>query len=82
MIGLTLNETKCELITSNIDVVHAIRAVLPSVTHVDTRDATVLGAPVGGDVIIDTVLYCKLKEVRRLAECLKNLNTHTTHFIF
>ena len=30
MIGLTLNETKCELITSNFDVVHAIRAVLPS----------------------------------------------------
>ena len=52
-----LNETKCELITSNLDVVHAIRAVPPSVTHVDPRDATVLGAPVGGDVIIDTVLF-------------------------
>ena len=80
MIGLTLNETKCELITSNIDVVHAIRAVLPSITHVDPRDATVLGAPVGGDVIIDTVLFRELKHFRRLAERLKIL-THTTQFI-
>ena len=76
MIGLTLNVTKGELITSNLDVVHAIRAVLPSVTHVDPRDSIVLGAPVGGDVIIDTVLHCKLKEFRRLAERLKSLNTH------
>ena len=81
MIGLTLNETKCELSTSNIDVVHAIRAVLPSVTHVDLRDATVLGAPVGGDVIIDTVLFRKLKNFRRLAERLKNLNTHDAFYL-
>ena len=64
MIGLTLNETKCEPITSNLDVVHAIRAVLPSVTQVDPRDAIVLGTPVGGDAIVDTVLHCKLKEFR------------------
>jgi len=59
MIGLTLNESKCELITSDHEVVLAVRnstiRILPSVTHVDPRDAIVLGAPVGGDVIIDTV---------------------------
>lgn len=81
MIGLTLNETKCELITSNLDVVHAIRAVLPSVTHVDPRDAIVLGAPVGGDIIIDTVLFRKLKDFRRLAERLKHLNTHDAFYL-
>ena len=57
-----------------------IRAVLPSVTHVDPRDATVLGAPVGGDVIIDAVLFRKLKDFRRLAKYLKNLNTHDAFY--
>jgi len=56
----------------------AVRNILPStVTHyVDPRDAIVLGTPVGGDIIIDTVLHCKLNEFRRLAESLKNLNTN------
>jgi len=61
MVGLTLNESKSELITSDHEVVLAVRNILPSVTHVDPRDAIVLGAPFGGDVIINTVLYCKLK---------------------
>src|SRR5664279_5500906 len=81
IIGLTLNETKCELITSDHEVVHAVRNVLPSVTHVDPLDAIVLGAPIGGDVIIDTVLHCKLKEFRLLAERLKKLNTHDAFYL-
>ena len=68
MIGLTLNETKCEVIKYWCCARHF--AVLPSVTRVDPRDATVLGAPVGGDVIIDNVLFRKLKHFRRLAERL------------
>jgi len=56
MIGLILNESKCELIRSDHEVVLAVRNILPSVTHVYPRDAIVLGAPVEGDVIIDTVL--------------------------
>jgi len=57
IIGRTLNSSECELITSDHEVVLAVRNVLPSVTHVDPRDAIVLGAPVGVDVIIDTVLH-------------------------
>ena len=33
MIGLSLNETKYELITSDLEIMHAVRAILPSVTH-------------------------------------------------
>jgi len=33
MIGVTLNESKCELITSDHEVVLAFRNILPSVTH-------------------------------------------------
>jgi len=81
MIGLTLNESKFELITSDHGVVLAVSNILPSVTHVDPRDAIVLDAPVGGDVIIDTVLHCKLKEFWRLAQRLKNLNTHEAFYV-
>jgi len=81
MIGLTLNESKCELITSDHEVMLAVRNILPSISHpIDPRDAIVHGAPVGGDVIIDTVLHCKLKEFWRLAERLKNLITHDTFY--
>jgi len=75
MIGLTLNASKCELITSDHEVVLAVHNILPSVTHVDPRDAIVLGAPLGGDVIIGSALHCKLNEFQHLAERLKNLNT-------
>jgi len=51
MIGLTLNES-IELITSDHEVVLAVRNILPSVTHVDPRDAIVLGAPVGSDATL------------------------------
>jgi len=81
MIGLTLNESKCELITSDHEVVLAVCNILPSVTHVDPRDAIVLGATVGGDVIIDTVLNCKLKEFWRLEKRLKNLITHDAFYV-
>jgi len=81
MIGLTLNESKCELITSVHEVVLAVRNILPSVTHVDPRDIIILGAPVGGDVIIDTVQHCKLKDFWRLAECLKNPYIHDAFYV-
>jgi len=67
MIGQTLNASKCELITSDHEVVLAVSNILPSVTHVAPRDAIVLGAPVGVDVIIDTVLHCSLQVERVLA---------------
>jgi len=65
-----------------MQVVLVVRNILPSVTHVDPLDAIVLGAPVGGDVIIDTVLNCKLKGFWRLAEHLKNLNIHDSQEAF
>jgi len=38
MTGLTLNELKCELITSDHEVVLAVCNILSSVTHVDPCD--------------------------------------------
>jgi len=62
----------------------AVRNILPSVTYVDPRDAIVLGAPVGSDVIIDTVLlgYATIKSFGAWhAERLKNLNTHDAFYV-
>jgi len=69
------------LIASDHEVVLAVRNILPSVAHVDARDAIVLGAPIGGDIIIDTMLLCKFKEFWRLAERLKNLITHDAFYV-
>ena len=33
-LGLTLNETKCELITEDPDVISKFRFIAPSITHV------------------------------------------------
>lgn len=80
-IGLTLNVNKCELITSDQDVVKGIRQSLPSVIHVNPCDAVVLGAPVGGSCVVDAVLSQKLEEFRRLTDRLKQLSAHDAFYL-
>jgi len=79
MVGLTLSESKSELITSDHKVVGllAVRNILQSVTHVDPRDAIVLGAPVGVDVIIDTVQVERVLTPGRTFE----KSRHTQHLL-
>jgi hypothetical protein len=46
-LGLELNEQKCELITDDDDVVDKFQADAPSILHVKTSQAVLLGAPIG-----------------------------------
>jgi hypothetical protein len=55
--------------------------VLPSVRHVPRREAVLLGAPVGDETSVDTVLHSKLVEFRRLAGRLITLNAHDALFL-
>jgi hypothetical protein len=55
-IGLVLNDKKCEIVTSDPDIVSSIRRLLPAAIHIDPSDCTVLGAPVGGTRATDAVL--------------------------
>jgi len=80
-IGLVLNEVKCEIITDDADVVASLKAVMPSIRHIPCHDAVLLGAPVGDQTAVDTVLNSKLAVFRRLASRLKSLNAHDALFL-
>jgi len=41
--GLLVNEQKCELVTDDLEVVEKFRAIAPSIIHVSTPKASLLG---------------------------------------
>ena len=80
-VGLLLNEDKCEIVTDDDSVVADIQSVLPRVRHVPRSEAVLLGAPVGDETSVDTVLHSKLVDFRRLASRLITLNAHDALFL-
>ena len=80
-IGLLLNEDKCEVITSDDNVVACIRTILPSIRHVPRCEALLLGAPVGDGTAVDSFLNEKLTVFRLLASRLTTLNAHDALFL-
>ena len=80
-LGLELNEQKCELITDNDDVVDKFRVDAPSILHIKTSQAVLLGAPIGSTEEIDSTLSRKVAEFQRLTSRLKQLNAHDAFFL-
>lgn len=80
-IGLILNEEKCEIITGDVNVVATLQAVMPNIRHIQCCEAVLLGAPIGDDTAIDTVLSSKLAVFNLLASRLKSLNAHDALFL-
>jgi len=80
-IGLIINVAKCELVTDDEEVVRKFKAVAPAIKHVSTASAMLLGAPIGNQQCIDTVLTTKLQELRRLSSRLSLLNAHDALFM-
>jgi len=80
-LGLVLNEAKCELVTDDPAVVAKFRVVAPTILHVRTSDATLLGAPVGSKCALDYTLEKKVVEFQRLAERLKQLSAHDAFYL-
>ena len=80
-IGLKLNESKCELITYDLDVLLKFRAISPSIQHISVSRAVLLGAPIGNSEGIDASLSNKLTEFQRLANKLKQLSAHDAFFL-
>jgi hypothetical protein len=80
-LGLLLNERKCELVTADAHVLAVVRQKMPDVIHVAPEDATLSGAPVGGQRGITSTLIAKLSELQRLSDRLKHLNTHDAFFL-
>ena len=78
---MTLNDCKCELISDDEEVINYVRQLIPAVSTIDPSEAVVLGAPVGGGQVIDSVLQQKLVDLQRLADRLKLLSTHDGFFL-
>ena len=82
-LGLTLNETKCELITEDPDVISKFRIFAPSIMHVRSHQATLLGAPIGDDDKGNKIISVKIEVFQRLANRLKQLSgsAHDAFFL-
>jgi len=80
-IGLLLNENKCEIITNDDIVVSSIQAIMPNIMRVPCNDAVLLGAPIGDETAVDTVLNSKLAIFQRLASRLTTLNAQDALFL-
>ena len=55
-IGLMLNEDKCEIVSDDISVVATVKAVTPSIRHIPSEEVVLLGAPIGDNESVDTIL--------------------------
>ena len=75
-LGLTLNETKCELNTEDPDVISKFRIIAPSILHIRSHQATLLGAPIGDDDEVNEIISKKIEECQRLSNRLKQLSAH------
>ena len=80
-IGLVLNEDKCEIVTDDVSVVASMKAVMPNIRHIASGEAVLLGAPVGDEAAVDSVLSSKLAVFRLLASRLTSLNAHDALFL-
>ena len=80
-LGLQLNFSKCEVITNDPDVFQMIRSSLPLAVHVSPSDATLLGAAVGDEDAISSLLTKKLHDLQQLSDRLKLLDTHDAFFL-
>ena len=54
---------------------------MPNILHIPCNDAVLLGAPIGDESAIDTMLHSKLAVFQRLASRLKTLNAQDALFL-
>ena len=72
-VGLTLNEAKCEIISSNPP---QASSPLSKFTHVTPAEAVLLGAPLGRGPAMDLALQTRCDDLGRAVEKLKLLSAH------
>jgi len=81
VIGLHVNEKKCELITADQQAIQQFKSIAPDIVIVDPAAAVLLGAPVGSQQSVDLVLENKLTELQRLSHRLKGLAAHDAFYL-
>ena len=78
--GLSLNLTKCELISQNL-VKLDINSPLKHFKKIAVADLTLLGAPVVGPAAVDISLNDKLKQFDKAILRLQHLHSHDAMMI-
>jgi len=74
---LVLNPLKCEIIANNFDSVPNLTAFRPNhFKRVNTRDMTLLGAPVQREPAVELALRTKLEDLNRAMSRLTMLHSH------
>ena len=75
-LGLTLNASKCEIISSDMTTCGTLLVSLPGAVLVPPGQAQLLGSPIGDDSCVSAAIGEKVEALRRLGERLKLLSTH------
>ena len=74
-LGLVLNHQKSEVICSDPSTKNSMLAVSPDLKCVDSKDACLLGSPIGGRQSLDDVLTSKLRALEVMGERLSLLHS-------
>ena len=75
-LGLHLNHDKLELICADTATRDAMLSVAPSLRSVDSRDATLLGSPIGSADGVDSAIRVKKEALEVLGGRLQHLYAH------
>lgn len=75
-LGLLLNASKCEIISTDMTICSTLLVALPGAKLLPPSQAQLLGSPVGDEPSVSSVLSGKVEALRRLGERLKLLTAH------
>lgn len=79
-LGLSLNPSKCEIVSTNQQLIQNISTVLPGARAIDPANSTLLGAPLGSNAI-DLVLGKKVSDLRTMESRMKDIDTHDAFYL-
>ena len=80
-LGLQLNFNECELICDSESIVRDMLSVAPHVQVVSRSQATLLGAPIGDIISIDTCILDKITKLEIMGERLSLLSSHDSFLL-
>ena len=80
-IGLTLNLSKCEIITQDHTTFETILTSIPGDQLVDPANATLLGSPLGDGSCVSRVIAEKIDALKRVGEKFEVLSAHDALFL-
>jgi Reverse transcriptase (RNA-dependent DNA polymerase) len=81
VLGLSINVTKCEIISDDVNVFDRFVKIAPGILCVKTCDAVLLGAPIGDIASVTSILIRKLEYMKQLERRLSLLSSHDAFYL-